>query len=350
MIVFSGDLFLGSYKHIIKVDLLNNLSENDTIISNFECVIDKQSFKKRDDKSSILQFSEKTLEEFLSSFPGKKVFSLANNHINDLGEQGLEETIKILKKYGTLCFGAGSIDEVKNPTLITTEKKKISLIALSSDDPSVMAIKATKEQKGVLDMNSCDIINMIEKSKSLSDYTVLLPHWGREYIDYPLYALRKLAYKWIDVGADLIIGNHPHVIQGKEIYKGKQIYYSLGNFIFPDFITKHGKKHKWKKNNNRSILVFWDIDNTERCFDLGLYYNTKKYSLTIDDNTIVHFKYKSIPLDINEFSIKKYQNLWEENYLNILLSERRNNRSIINKIYRMVKKRYYFFNKRNALF
>ena len=76
------------------------------------------------------------------------------------------------------------------------------------------------------------LLNEISDLSSQCDYTVVYLHWGIEKDEYPQEYQRKLAYACIDAGADLVVGSHPHVLQGFETYKGKLIAYSLGNFLF----------------------------------------------------------------------------------------------------------------------
>lgn len=69
-----------------------------------------------------------------------------------------------------------------------------------------------------------------------------MPHWGEEYSTKPNELQKKLAHSFIDAGADMVIGAHPHVVQTNEIYKGKHIYYSLGNYIFDQWFRPEVKK------------------------------------------------------------------------------------------------------------
>ena len=72
----------------------------------------------------------------------------------------------------------------------------------------------------------------------MSDYTVVYTHWGDEYELIPNGGQIDLAHQFVDSGADIVIGTHPHVIQSKEVYKGAYIYYSLGNFIFDQYFNE----------------------------------------------------------------------------------------------------------------
>ncbi len=83
-----------------------------------------------------------------------------------------------------------------------------------------------------LDKFNTKVLSDIEKLRHEVDFVILLPHWGYEFVHYPPYGVIKEARHFVSAGVDLIIGSHPHVIQGKEKYKGKWIFYSLGNFVF----------------------------------------------------------------------------------------------------------------------
>ncbi|HEY4686670.1 MAG TPA: CapA family protein, partial [Candidatus Subteraquimicrobiales bacterium] len=86
-----------------------------------------------------------------------------------------------------------------------------------------------------------NILSQIKMAKRKSDLLVIYFHWGAEYQDYPLRYQRELAHKSIDAGADLVLGAHPHVIQGLEVYKKKLIAYSLGDFVFDHYSRKTGE-------------------------------------------------------------------------------------------------------------
>ena len=185
-----------------------------------------------------------------------------------------------------------------------------------------MSVLSDKNKIGVLDYNHENIPNIIKKYSSKVDLFIVIPHWGREYIDYPSLRQRYMAHKWIDCGADLIVGHHPHIIQGKEIYKGKSIYYSLGNYIFPDSYNKNGVRHKWKKNNNESIMIKLDLDNNKiNIGELGLFFNKKENKLESSENALNQFQIKSKFLDFENYPTKKYFGLWQNNYYNRLKYE-----------------------------
>src|SRR5690606_14983682 len=87
--------------------------------------------------------------------------------------------------------------------------------------------------------NETAVLNEIEAAKNISDYIIVMPHWGIEYEHVPRSSQIERAHSWIDNGADAVIGMHPHVIQSFEIYNNKPIFYSLGNFLFDQYFSYH---------------------------------------------------------------------------------------------------------------
>lgn len=154
-----------------------------------------------------------------------KAVSLANNHILNFGKSGLEQTRENLKAAGVGWFGDPYDLQKKTYIINPTSSRKAGLrgtpvalvgfnqfLGVDSIDATVLEIKKLKTENGKLKI-------------------VIFAHWGDEYVAANKFQ-KEAAHAFIDAGADLVIGAHPHVIQESEDYKGKKIYYSLGNFIF----------------------------------------------------------------------------------------------------------------------
>ncbi len=154
-------------------------------------------------------------------------FTIANNHFTDQGDKGMQETRDNLDKLKFKYAGChdGVIAECSNRS-IEINDKKISMVALSS-------VGANLDKK--------KLEELITKAASTSDMVIVNMHWGEEYEKKYNKKQKELAHKIIDYGADIIIGHHPHVIQGVEIYKNKPIFYSLGNFIFDQYFSKEAQ-------------------------------------------------------------------------------------------------------------
>jgi poly-gamma-glutamate synthesis protein (capsule biosynthesis protein) len=171
---------------------------------------------------------EKSLKE-----NGFNVLSLSNNHMGNQGVIGVEYTLNSLKGVGILASGAGrDIEEAATPQVIV--KKGLRFAFLSYTDGSIIpeSYEASSNSAGVLYMDEARLKNDIASAKKVSDFVIISMHAGNEYVYRPVQKQISFAQKAIDDGADLIIGHHPHQIQDVEKYKGKYIFYSLGNFVF----------------------------------------------------------------------------------------------------------------------
>lgn len=322
MILFTGDIYLGLQKFNIDKELEDYLVKSEIIISNFENVIEDENFVQRNDKLSILTTNPQNLENYLNKIRTNHLFILGNNHIHDLGYNGIDKTIDSLNNFRNVTFtGIDKIPNIYKPKIINFNKKKIALLSVSTDDPEVMSILATQTKKGVLDYYDNKIFQIIKSTKKTIDYFIIIPHWGREYLRYPSIQQRKIAYRWIDCGADLVVGHHPHVIQGKETYKGKSIYYSLGNFLFPEFSYKDGSIHSWNKENNSSIILQVDFNSEIKIKEIGLNFNSKKGKLLLDNDSLIKFKNYSEYLKLEKYSFKKYYVIYQKELYNFLKKE-----------------------------
>ena len=154
---------------------------------------------------------------------GFNYFSSANNHFSDQGQKGVEETRQNLNALNFNFSGStdSKIDTYSRKDMVISNKK-IAMIALSMvyHDFDLEAAK-----------------KMVNEAKETSDLVVINIHWGNEYQHQFSKHQQTIGHALVDSGADLIIGHHPHVTQGMEIYKDKIIFYSLGNFIFDQYFS-----------------------------------------------------------------------------------------------------------------
>jgi poly-gamma-glutamate synthesis protein (capsule biosynthesis protein) len=162
---------------------------------------------------------------------GIDVVSLANNHAMDYGEAALMETMDILAHNGIIYTGAGANSAAaRRPASFEINGIKVLFLAYSYRFH--MVVEAQQEHPGVAIARGEDVRSDIEKAKECADIVIVSFHWGWEYSDHPDKETRELAHLAVESGANLVIGHHPHVIQGVEAYRGGLICYSLGNFIF----------------------------------------------------------------------------------------------------------------------
>ena len=147
--------------------------------------------------------------------------NIGNNHILNFHKDGLEQTEKILTKNNIGYFG-DPLGLAKMSTVKNVGGQKIAFVNYNQ----------------FAGFSSEQVIEIIKNLKTKSDFVIVYPHWGQEYKLVNNKRQQKLAHRFIDAGADLIIGTHPHVVQPIEIYKNKAIFYSLGNFVFDQYFSE----------------------------------------------------------------------------------------------------------------
>lgn len=157
------------------------------------------------------------------------VVNAANNHIADYDVVGINETMKSLDSVGIRYVGIGkNLEEARRPVIIEKGGKKIGFLGYHGGGK----FAATRSHTGLAPRYEPYIIEDVKQLRPHVDYVVVNFHWGTELAEQPDHGQIALAHHVIDAGADLIVGHHPHVLQGVETYKGKTIVYSLGNFVF----------------------------------------------------------------------------------------------------------------------
>jgi len=188
-------------------------------------------------KTFVYKSSPKALAAMVAA--GFDAVNLANNHILDQGVEGLVDTLTYLKEYGIEHVGAGmNQDEAYAPVYMERKGMKIALLGFSRVVPET-SWKAEGNRAGVAEAySSVAAVKAIKEARKHADLVIVVAHWGEERVSTPNSDQTRLAHEFVDAGADLIIGGHPHVLQGVELYKGKWIAYSTGNFIFSRSTTE----------------------------------------------------------------------------------------------------------------
>ena len=185
--------------------------------------------------------------------------SLANNHMMDYGEYGLKSTISILDDKEIKHTGAGlTLEEALTPFVIDTGSVKTGVLSFGWDVEETRY--ASVRGAGCAPRDKDVIIRAVRDAKEMYDRVVVCMHWGFEFNRYPMPYDIDLAHALIDAGADLIIGSHPHCVQPYEEYRGKMIFYSLGNFYFGskrDMFTKVFEE-KITNQPDHGIMVIYE--------------------------------------------------------------------------------------------
>lgn len=241
---FVGDvIFAGRVKTRLETDgydypyvQVEQLLQADLTIANMESPITNRG------QAQLKEYTYQSTPLALPAFrnAGFDLVTLANNHILDYGVDGLIDTMNHLQNNNIAFVGAGKTeDDAYKPVIIDKNGVKIAFIGISRVVPN-QSWKALNPSSlhpdglpGVANAyNLTKPIDAIQKASKLADLVVVLPHWGVERQMKPTQQQIDLAHQYIDAGADLIVGSHPHVLQSVEKYKGKWIAYSMGNFLF----------------------------------------------------------------------------------------------------------------------
>lgn len=238
---FAGDILLDNsgiinlydskgINGIIASDLQADMVNADICMANNEF-----SFSTRGTPMEDKQFTFRVNPSYVKVLNelGLDIVSLANNHALDYGKDALSDTFDTLDKAGIFYSGAGAdrqraskayykdLGDTKVGILSASRVIPVAGWNIDIDSPGMLCTYGTEA-----------ILKAIKETKQSCDYLVVYVHWGVERMELPEDYQHSLAKKYIDAGADLVVGTHPHVPQGIEYYNGKPIIYSLGNYIF----------------------------------------------------------------------------------------------------------------------
>ncbi|MHB8157922.1 MAG: CapA family protein [Desulfocucumaceae bacterium] len=211
-------------------DVSRVLSYADITIANLECSVSDRGVPVPD-KQYTFRASPGTLEGAANA--GVDVFTLANNHVLDYGQEAFIDTMNNLRKNNIDFAGGGTNeDSAYSPVIIEKKNKKFAVFSFSKVIPSTDWIAAGGKPGIASGFNERLMFKKIREFDGKVDETIVCLHWGEETDEFPNKEEINLAHRLVDAGADVVIGHHSHVLQGVEVYKGKLIAYSLGNFIF----------------------------------------------------------------------------------------------------------------------
>jgi poly-gamma-glutamate synthesis protein (capsule biosynthesis protein) len=200
---------------------------------------------------------------------GIRVVTLANNHMMDFGPLALQDTLAALTDNDILFTGAGmDLGDARSPAMVKIKGRTIAFLAYSLTFP--LEFFASPNRPGTAPGYADFVKADIEKVRASADLVVVSFHWGAELMisakDYQI----ELGRQAIDWGADLVLGHHPHVLQDVELYHGRLIAYSLGNFVF----GSESNRTNW------SMILL----------------------ATFKGNTLVNVE--AVPIDVNNYRVK----------------------------------------------
>ncbi len=236
-LVFTGDIGFDRYfygrwddEELLSKEILDFLHSADHVIPNVEGPI---ANAEQNTTSSGVQQLLHTIDpkavKVLKKM-GADIWNICNNHIMDAGPYGIESTLDIAKDLGVQTIGAGmNIEEARKPVIID-EAGGIGLFGVGYQRA---CRKADVDKPGCYSWSDLDAIqNTINEIKSKCRWCIVVAHAGEEFTPLPSPYTRKRYHKYLEMGADIVVGHHPHVPMNYETVGDKIIFYSLGNFIF----------------------------------------------------------------------------------------------------------------------
>lgn len=225
-------------------------------------------------------------------FAGFNAVTLANNHIYDFGDIGISDTISSLVDYGIDYVGAGTnITEAAKILYFRKGDETLAIINCCEHEFSI----ATKNTGGANPLNPVKQYYMINEARKNADYVLVVVHGGHEHFQLPSLRMVENYRFFIDAGADAVVNHHQHCFSGFEIYRGKPIYYGLGNFCFD---RSDKRNDLW----NKGFLLELDFYNKMVANKIYPY-------VQCDESPEV----KLLPLSIYEYDISK---------LNLIISDK----------------------------
>lgn len=297
--IFGGDFLLsnemlnaynkngGSLNNIMSEGLQKEFVDADIAMVNNEFPYSNRGTKAQDKQYTFRAdpSNVKILNEM-----GVDIVSLANNHALDFGVDALIDSMEALKGASILYGGAGNnLDEAKEIKYIENNNKKVAFLCATRVIP-VSEWNATSDRAGLFTTyDSSNLVAQITESENNADATIVFVHWGVERAENPEDYQRELAKKYIDAGADMVIGAHSHCLQGMEVYNGKLITYSLGNFIF-----------NGRYNKTMALKAIINEDNTIKAQFIPCESSSYKTYIAEDSKAQeIRDYYKSISFDID---------------------------------------------------
>jgi len=236
-VLFLGDILLAkNAEAMIRVHgsshpfsgIQDELSEYTFCVANLETPVTSRGSILVPEKPFIFRIDKEIADSISALEPS--CLLIGNNHIMDYGAEGMRDTIKWINSNGWQHCGAGENLKLScKPAIFRYGNVRIVLLSYNERPP--VQFYAGEESPGTAPLDP-DIIRKDILSYKRPDTVIIInPHWGLEMTYRPTRAQRKLAHEIIDMGADAIIGQHPHCPQRAEVYRGKIIFYSLGNFL-----------------------------------------------------------------------------------------------------------------------
>lgn len=270
-------IFLGDVAHPFEIKSVSNLVvwDEQKVIVNLEGAL---SFDVLTNRTQDCLFNHISVVEYLNELNVGAV-CIANNHITDINK-GIERSRKFLEEEGISCFGAGKDKaEAALPARLKDNDKEFIIFGFGWS--TIQCDLVTARKSGVNPFTPEHMLMSVSKCRESNPDAVIvaMPHWNYEMELYPQPAHRQLAMAAIDAGADAVIGHHTHCVNGIELYHGKPIVYSLGNWWLPHGMFFNGKA-SFSDSTLMQLAFEWDGGDVMNCH--WYQYNRDGHTLEYD--------------------------------------------------------------------
>lgn len=244
----TAELFEQKKHEVVLHEVVPYLSKCDYSIVNFECAIaDGTNAKPIKKCGPAISCSEEGLKAL--KYAGFKCLTLANNHFGDYGEIGTKNTLQAIREYGFDHVGGGeNLIDAQKVLYKTIGELSFAIINICEHEFTI----AGKEHAGAAPLDVPTVVCSILEAKRKADRVIVIVHGGNEFFQLPTPRMKRTYRCFVECGADVVLNHHQHCFSGYEFYKGKPIFYGLGNFCFdhPTF------KGLW--NEGYMVNLFFD--------------------------------------------------------------------------------------------
>lgn len=224
------------FSTIFPSNLRDIIKSVDFSFVNFESPITELGFSPIQKCGPNLHCTEEAAEAI--AYAGFTGVTMANNHILDFGAEGLHKSVECCKEQDLDFVGVGNnLKEAAKILYLEKGNKILAVINCCEHEFSI----ATETEAGANPLNPVQQFYAIQEAKEKADYVLVIVHGGHEHFSLPSPRMQELYRFFVEVGADAVINHHQHCFSGYEIYKGKPIFYGIGNFCFDIAINKVGE-------------------------------------------------------------------------------------------------------------
>lgn len=247
-----------SGKHLFDDSILNIIKNTDYSIINMECPVEPEHPSKILKDGPLLHTNGDSIK-YLKSI-GFDCLSLANNHLRDMGDNGVLATIQECKNNNLDFCGAGkNISEAEQILFKDINGIKIGIISVCENESSI----AEKDRAGAAPIDPIDVSKRIRIAKEKADYVIVICHGGHEQYQLPSPRMQKWYRFFCEEGASFVINHHQHCYSGHEQWENGHIFYGLGNFCF-ETISKQRKNHE-------GYAVVLNLEHNSNTFEIVPY-------------------------------------------------------------------------------